>query len=54
MSLYEKICEVRKMKTAAMKKIAAVVEKIARVGAGRACMGHWHQPKVPEALRQSK
>ncbi|MCL2366122.1 MAG: cyclic lactone autoinducer peptide [Oscillospiraceae bacterium] len=42
------------MKKTIMKKVAVSVEKIALRGVGRRCIGAWHQPKVPAALRKKK
>jgi cyclic lactone autoinducer peptide len=33
-------------------KCARSIERIASIGAGKACMGLWHQPKVPKALQK--
>jgi cyclic lactone autoinducer peptide len=45
---------VKIMGKAVMRGVAKIVERIARAGAGRACLGMWCQPKVPKALRSGK
>jgi len=42
------------MKKTIMKKVARSIERFALNAGGRRCVGDWHQPKVPAALKNKK